>query len=189
MDKRRALFWAAFLGGAGVLALLPEYFERPADEIVQPVARGNRDEAIRPVAISPDAGRMEPGRMDANRMETPAMRRPLEELAATRQANPSADLFAAHSWYVPPPPPPPQPAVVVAPPPPSAPPLPFQFLGKMDDSERLRVFLSRGDRIHNVTEGDVIDNTYRVERISDTQMTLTYLPLNIAQTLSVGSKL
>jgi hypothetical protein len=76
----------------------------------------------------------------------------------------------------------------VAPPPPSAPPLPFQFLGKLDDSETLRVFLQRGERVHTVSVGDVIDGTYRVERIAAGQMTLIYLPLNVSQTLSVGSE-
>jgi hypothetical protein len=43
--------------------------------------------------------------------------------------------------------------------------------------------------VHTVGVGDVVDNTYRVESITDTHMTLIYLPLNIRQTLSVGSKL
>jgi hypothetical protein len=92
----------------------------------------------------------------------------------------------------PPPAPPPPPAPAPAPAPaaaPTAPALPFQFFGKLDDGERLRVFLLRGERIHTVSVGDVIDGTYRVERIDGGQMTLIYLPLNISQTLSVGSAL
>lgn len=181
MDKRRTLFWLVFLGAAATLAVIPEYFERPSEELVEPAARRGRLDELRPVAISPEAASAVPA--------APA-RLPLEALAAARSADPAVDLFASHSWYVPPPPPPP---VALAPPPPppapSAPPLPFQFLGKLDDSERLRVFLARGERIHTVAEGDVIDGTYRVERITGTQMTLTYLPLNIAQTLPVGRNL
>jgi hypothetical protein len=93
------------------------------------------------------------------------------------------------SMAPPPPPPPPPPRAAGPAPAPSAPPLPFQYLGKLDDSERLRVFLLRGERIHTVSVGDVIDGTYRVERIDGGQMTLIYLPLNISQTLSVGSAL
>ncbi|MNZ99389.1 hypothetical protein D3C78_1187100 [compost metagenome] len=91
--------------------------------------------------------------------------------------------------------PPPAPAPVwtppapVAPPPATAPPLPFEFVGKLDDAQRLRVFLTRGEKIYTVTVGDVIDGTYRVERIKGDEMVLTYLPLNVTQTLSVGDRL
>ena len=80
-------------------------------------------------------------------------------------------------------PPPAAPALAVAPP------LPFLFLGKLDDSERVRVFLARGTRILSVSEGDVIDDTWRIERIAGAHMTLSYLPLGLAQTLPVGSQL
>ncbi|MNF15902.1 hypothetical protein D3C80_2186950 [compost metagenome] len=59
----------------------------------------------------------------------------------------------------------------------------------MDDARHLRVFLLRGEKIYTVTVGEVIDGTYRVERIADSEMVLTYLPLNVSQTLSVGGKL
>lgn len=95
------------------------------------------------------------------------------------------DVFAPRSWYVPPPPPPPvKPA---PPPPPSAPPLPFTYLGKFQESpERLIVFLVKNDRVYAVTEGDVIDNIYRVEGITAGLLALTYLPLDIRQTIAVG---
>ena len=65
------------------------------------------------------------------------------------------NAFNATSWYVPPPPPPPPPP---APPPkPTAPPMPFTFLGIYQDSPRLVIILSRGDRVYTVSEGDVID--------------------------------
>jgi hypothetical protein len=40
-----------------------------------------------------------------------------------------------------------------------------------------------------VTEGEVIEDTYRVERITPAAIELVYLPLNIRQTLSTGEKL
>ncbi len=46
--------------------------------------------------------------------------------------------------------------------------------------------LVKGDRIYTVTEGDVIENTYRVERVSAERVELTYLPLNIRQSISIG---
>lgn len=175
MDNRRAGLWLLFLGGAAVVALIPEFFMQHEEEIVQPASRGSgpvgASQAVQPVA-------------DAGPSLAPASAMPEE----------GSGLFAAHSWTVAPPPQPepawtPPPAPVEAPPAPMAPALPFEFIGKMDDAESLRVFLTRGEKIYTVTVGDVIDGTYRVERVGDSEMVLTYLPLNVTQTLSVGGKL
>lgn len=93
------------------------------------------------------------------------------------------DPFGAHDWTPPPPPPPPLPP----PPPPQAPQLPFSYLGKELVDGRLEVFLSRQDRTFIVREDDVIEGTYRVEKISPPTMVLTYLPLKQQQTLSIGN--
>ena len=181
MEKRRLGFWVVFLGGAALLAAIPEYFGTTPDEVVEPVVRRGPLAALRAGGEAPPApgsgqGGQGPG--------APAPR--------GGEGEPSAVLFAAQSWYVAPPPaPPPPPAPAPAPAPaaaPTAPALPFQFFGKLDDGERLRVFLLRGERIHTVAVGDVIDGTYRVARIVGGQMTLIYLPLNVSQTLSVGSE-
>lgn len=186
MAARRSLFWIVFLGGAGVLALIPEFFPAPADVVVRPLApstasplraQGQLAELRTPAAAPPVPSR------DAPLQAEPVHAEP------ERQAAPRADLFAAHSWYVAPPPPPPAPPPApVAPPPPMAPPLPFAFLGKLQEPERLRVFLVRGERAYTVSEGDVLDGAYRVERVTDTQISLTYLPLNQTQTLALGSR-
>ncbi|MFH1493482.1 MAG: hypothetical protein ABIG70_01625 [Pseudomonadota bacterium] len=94
------------------------------------------------------------------------------------------NVFAATSWYVPPPPPPP--AKPAPPPKPTAPPLPFSYLGRYEDAA-LVIMLVKGDRVYTVSVGDVIENTYRVERVSAGMVELTYLPLNIRQTLSTGA--
>ncbi len=78
------------------------------------------------------------------------------------------------------------PVVVATPPPPSAPPLPFVYLGKMVDGANTTVFLSSQQRNLAVKAGDTIDNVYRVDRIADNNMTLTYLPLNAQQQLYLG---
>jgi hypothetical protein len=93
-----------------------------------------------------------------------------------------ADLFTAKSWFVPPPPPPPQP-----PSPPSAPALPFKYMGRMIDGGTDTVFLIRADKTYTVKAGDTLDATYRVERIDAAALTLTYLPLNLQQSLPIGS--
>lgn len=105
-----------------------------------------------------------------------------DEQAAAATGNP----FGATSWYVPPPSPPPAPPRVVPPPPPTAPPLPFSFLGRYEEAGMQIILLVRGERIYTVSAGDVIDNTYRVEGLAGGRLELTYLPLNIKQTISTG---
>ena len=96
----------------------------------------------------------------------------------------ASNAFKAVSWYVPPPPPPPP--KPLPPPPPTAPPMPFSFMGRYDDGKKLIILLVKGDRVYTVSEGEVIDNTYRVDRLTVGQLELTYLPLNIKQTISTG---
>ncbi len=95
------------------------------------------------------------------------------------------NVFGATSWYVTPPPPPP----VKPPPPPNpaAPAMPFTFLGLYQEGTGKVVMLVKGDRVFTVSEGDVIENTYRVERVSAGMVELTYLPLNIRQSISTGA--
>ena len=95
--------------------------------------------------------------------------------------------FKAISWYVPPPPPPPKPPPKpLPPPPPTAPPMPFSFMGRYEEEGIRIILLVKGERIYTVSEGEVIDSTYRVERLTGGQLELTYLPLNIKQTISAG---
>jgi hypothetical protein len=99
-------------------------------------------------------------------------------------------LFAAQSWYVAPPPPPPSaPASNQPPPAPTAPPLPFVFMGsyKSEDGGST-YFLTAGDRVYDVKVGDNLDNTYSVDSVKSGQMLLTYMPLKIQQSLSVGEE-
>ncbi len=70
-------------------------------------------------------------------------------------------------------------------PPPAAPPLPFAFVGMLEQSSaRPTAFLAKGEALYIVAVGDVIDGTYRVESLSPNQIVVTYLPLNQRQTLS-----
>ncbi|MCM2320784.1 MAG: hypothetical protein NDI93_15895 [Pseudomonas sp.] len=179
MDNKRVGWWLLFLGGAAVVALIPEYFFAPEEALVVPPAQ--RAGAVAPAVATLPAGE---GR------GTPGTPQPASAPGGGQQGG---GLFSAHSWRVAPPPAPtpawtPPPPVTAAPPA-VAPTLPFEFIGKMDDAQRLRVFLLRGEKIYTVTVGEVIDGTYRVERIADSEMVLTYLPLNVRQTLSVGGKL
>lgn len=98
--------------------------------------------------------------------------------------------FVASSWLPPPPPPveaPPAAPEPVAPP--TAPPLPFVYLGELDaKAAKPQVFLSSGDRLLIVAPGEVVDGQYRIESISDSDVVLTYLPLNEKQVLSTQAK-
>lgn len=95
-----------------------------------------------------------------------------------------AGIFGATSWYVPPPPPPPAPPP--PPPKPTAPPMPFTYLGRYQESETQVIILVKGDRIYTVSAGEVIENVYRVEGVISGRVELTYLPLNIKQTIDTG---
>lgn len=95
-----------------------------------------------------------------------------------------SNAFNAVSWYVPPPPkptPPPPP-----PPEPVAPPLPFTYLGQYTnpDLPARVIILARADRVYTVSEGDVIDGTYRIGPVAAGLLEFTYLPLNKKQSLN-----
>jgi hypothetical protein len=96
-------------------------------------------------------------------------------------------LFESKSWYVPPPVPKVTAPVYVPPPQPTAPALPFAFIGRMLDGKEVTVFLSRNDRQYTIKEKDVLDDTYRVDKISEGEAVLTYLPTNTQQTLSFNT--
>ena len=125
------------------------------------------------------------------RVELERLRRAKQEAAAEEKAD-VANAFNVVSWYEPPPPPPPQgpqePQEPVPEPAPVAPPLPFTYFGRYDDPPTRIVVLARGGQIYPVSEGDVIDATYRVERIADGAVSLVYLPLGTNQSISMGAQ-
>ncbi|PTR23227.1 hypothetical protein [Pseudomonas sp. GV085] len=170
MNTKRVVGWVAFFAVAAALAWFPEYFKQAddSDPVVTTVATPAKDKAPGASAAASSA----------------AAQVPIKDLS------PAGDLFAARSWKAEPAPGTvtEQPAVVA---PvvqsPTAPPLPFQFVGRLDDRSDLQVFLQNGEKIYVVRKGDVIDKTWRIERISDVELSLVYLPLHVSQTLPVGS--
>lgn len=138
-------------------------------------AAPERDGAARGAPPRSSAGRAAaaPGRVELERLN-------LAQAAVDAVGN----VFGATSWYVPPPPPPPAPP---GPPPlPTAPPLPFAYLGSYAGAAAPVLILAKGDRVYTVAPGDVIDGTYRVDGLSGGFVELTYLPLNVKQTLGTG---
>lgn len=90
------------------------------------------------------------------------------------------DAFAPRSFA------PPAPKLADAPPAkPTAPPLPFAYLGKVVDNGKTSVFVARGDENHAIEAGQTIAGTYRVEKITDSAVTFTYLPMKTRQTLAI----
>lgn len=139
--------------------------------------------AVRPVAAKAHQPTGLPARAaPASKLELERLRR-----QAAAEEVVVGNAFGSISWYVPPPPPPPvKPLPPPPPPPPSPPPMPFSYLGHYQDGATLIIMLTKGDRIYTVSEGAVIDNTYRVERVRDGQLELTYLPLNMKQIIKTG---
>ena len=107
------------------------------------------------------------------------------DASAPRMEGEAGNLFAAHSWQPPAPPPP----VAVRAPAPQAPPLPYRYIGRMEEGGAVVVFLAEGGaetRPRLVRQGDQWPN-YRVDEITAQGMRLTYLPLNETQRLLFGS--
>jgi hypothetical protein len=96
--------------------------------------------------------------------------------------------YVAHPLpkFVAPPPPVDLPPPVVVP---VAPPMDFVYLGRYGEADSRIVVLSKGDRVYTVKVGDVIENTYRIEKFSPGMVNFTYLPLNITQSLTTGDSL
>lgn len=170
MNTKRMVGWVAFFGVAAALAWFPDYFKQADDS--DPVVA---------VVATPAKGKTPGASVAASSAATVT---PIKDLS------PAGDLFAARSWKAAPAPGTvTEQSVSVTPvvQTPTAPPLPFQFVGRLDDRSDLQVFLQNGEKIYVVRKGDVIDDTWRIERISDEELSLVYLPLRLAQTLPVGS--
>lgn len=168
MWKRSTIFLGMMLTGSLAAAVLVSGEEAQTGEVVASAVSGKiprRDAAHEPQGTPP------------------ALQ--LDKLIRADAGEPGQNPFAGKSWYVPPPPPPPQKPQEA--PRPTAPPLPFGYMGRMQEEDgQAVVYLTQGKRAYSVSEGDTIDGTYRVEGISPTQVTLVYLPLNIKQKLNIG---
>ena len=102
------------------------------------------------------------------------------------------DPFAPRGWRAPPtaqelaPPPPPVSAPVpVALVPVGPPPLPFKFMGQMEDGGRKVVYLSRGEVTLIAQPGVTLDDTYKVSAMDAQRIEFEYLPTGEKQALSI----
>ncbi|TLP65348.1 MULTISPECIES: hypothetical protein [Pseudomonas] len=163
MNSRRSVMWIGFLGVSAALAWAPGHWFEDQQ------------------GVAPQAQRA-----DSHR---PALA-PLEASLPRDEASAPRDLFPSQQWTAPQ-----QLATVTEAPPvvspvivaPTAPALPFQFVGRLGDRDDLQVFLQDGEKLYVVRQGDVIEDTYRLDHVSANELGLVYLPLHQLQTLSVGS--
>ncbi len=79
--------------------------------------------------------------------------------------------------------------VKIAPPVPTAPPLQFKYTGKTITDNETWVFLSHSGENLITKIGGKINDQYRLDAINDDTVTVTYLPLNVKQTLTINQKL
>ena len=68
---------------------------------------------------------------------------------------------------------------------PAAPALPFRYMGKVVEDGKTEILLLRGDEHFAVAAGQKIDGEYRLDQVTASALTITYLPLKTKQTLEL----
>lgn len=184
--------------GAALLATLAAVWFAPdpdgdTDDVSQPVVRsGGRANPASgvpgPSVAGPAAGRTGTSAQDETRVGGFDLR-----IHPREAGDEMGNLFGAAE----PPPapivsarPPPRPKVKPGPPPPpaapQAPPLPFQYLGRWIGEGKVAFFLQFNGRNLVLHEGEMVDQTWKLEQAGAGQLTFVYLPLNQKQSLAVG---
>lgn len=97
------------------------------------------------------------------------------------------DPFAPRQWEAKAEPTPPPPPVVAPPPPPpeptGPPPLPYKFMGSLNDGGVQTIYLSQGEQTLLAKPGAVLDGTYKVLSIDSQQIEFEYIPTGEHQRL------
>ncbi|MDI9778988.1 hypothetical protein QM325_14585 [Pseudomonas putida] len=167
MNTQRAVMWVGFLGVSAALAWAPGHWFNQEDSVApfagKPAPTGSASPAEPVGAGSPAKG---PEQASRDLFPPQQWTKPHTVATVTEQPVATAPVVAAA---------------------PTAPALPFQFVGRMGDRDDLQIFLQSGEKLYVVRKGDVIDSTYRLDRVSANELDLVYLPLHQSQTLSVGS--
>jgi hypothetical protein len=60
-------------------------------------------------------------------------------------------------------------------------------MGRFEQGDTKVVILTRGNRVVTATQGEVLENTYRIDRIEASKVIFTYMPMGTTQSLSTGS--
>lgn len=170
--RRRVSVFAVILGASliveRVIAFNGQSVEGRADEVSGSMNLPSRAE----IASAPTTPLLHLDRLDARR-------------AAQAQAAGRGALFAALSWQAP------KPKARPAEPPPApqpvAPAFPYPYIGGMSDDGVRTGYFTRGERVLALRAGDTVDASFRVDQINESQMTLTYLPLEQTVTVVFGA--
>lgn len=68
---------------------------------------------------------------------------------------------------------------------PEAPELPFRYMGKVIEDGKLEILLLRGDEHFSVAAGQKVGDEYRLDKVTASSLTFTYLPMKKKQTLEI----
>lgn len=175
---RKLVIWGALAATVLAALLIDDEAELPMEDVAQ--------------AVQPASG-ISTGRRNAVQTRQTGETLSVDRLGKRTFSAKADDIFAVTSWQ------PkrnfsaeeelpafqPKQEVVRRSPPLSAPPLPFEYLGRVVSEGRIRVFLAQADQNFVVGAGERINAEYRVHRIREDAIELTYLPLGVRQTLPI----
>jgi hypothetical protein len=190
MLSRSTIFLGLMLTGTLALASLVREDASASSEVVLPTLRAPS-----------------PGPQDGDAAAYPTLQ--LEKLARSGLSDPEHNPFAgSKSWNVPSALPPLIPTLKDADKSPNeagqslkvvdqslkegeqpstAPGVPFRYMGRIqEEGERPVVFFTQGSQAYAVSAGEEIDDSYRLESVSPTQLVLIYRPLKTKQTIDVS---
>ena len=69
------------------------------------------------------------------------------------------------------------------PPPPVAPPIPFTYIGKVEDDNKIEYCVLQQNKLINIKVGEVVQAQWRLDSEDAKYLNWTYLPMNLTQTL------
>jgi len=125
-------------------------------------------------------GREKPAEMLIEKTRTGVPDIDLSRLERPEAAAPSGDPFARRSFGAPA-----APQQAAAPAKPEAPELPFRYMGKVIEDGKLEILLLRGEEHFSVAAGQKIGDEYRLDKVTTSSLTFTYLPMKKKQTLEI----
>lgn len=187
MRRPVILALTACLALTGYVALQPE----ASDELARPADRGASPGSPAAPAVPASSAPSQRLASASRSLGEPARRQALAQALADWQARrQSPELLAAdpltrQAWGPPQPAPPPVRLVAAeSSSPPEAPVFPHGWVGRYLDPAP-RAIIAGPMRTWVVSTGDVIEGQWRVDAIDERQMTLTYLPLGLSQTVAM----
>jgi hypothetical protein len=104
----------------------------------------------------------------------------ISRLERPEATTPAGDPFARRSFA-----PPAAAHAAAAPARPEAPELPFRYMGKVIEDGKLEILLLRGEESFAVAAGQKVGEEYRLDKVTASSLTFTYLPMKKKQTLEI----